>query len=234
MHAQKRRNNQPTNGQTREDPGHEAWLSAAESQTLRMITESASLKDILTDVCASIDRHISPSISTMRSETDATSAMAETIAQDKDLTRMLLRSVGVGVPEGRPVRDVADAWDLPLIAAMQTDVPGAVGALPDALGEAGVRYLSVAHNWAGRSVPPFRYRNLGTLAAIGRRAAVVEFGSLQLRGFIGWLFWSVVHIYFLIGLRNRFVVALTWLWGYITFQRGARLITEVPPPRPQA
>jgi NADH dehydrogenase len=87
---------------------------------------------------------------------------------------------------------------------------------------------------AGRSVPPFRYRNLGTLAAIGRRAAVVEFGSFQLKGIIGWLFWSVVHIYFLIGLRNRFVVALTWLWSYVTFQRGARLITEVPPPPSQA
>jgi NADH dehydrogenase len=87
---------------------------------------------------------------------------------------------------------------------------------------------------AGRSVPPFRYRNMGVLATIGRRAAVVEFRSFQLRGFIGWVFWSVVHIYFLIGLRNRFVVALTWLWGYITFQRGARLITEVPPPQSQA
>jgi NADH:ubiquinone reductase (H+-translocating) len=86
---------------------------------------------------------------------------------------------------------------------------------------------------AGRSVPPFRYRNLGVLATIGRRAAVVELGPIQVKGFIGWLFWSVVHIYFLIGLRNRFVVALTWLWSYLTFQRGARLITEVPPPRPQ-
>jgi NADH dehydrogenase len=84
---------------------------------------------------------------------------------------------------------------------------------------------------AGRSVPPFRYRNMGVLATIGRRAAVVEFQSFQLKGFVGWLFWSVVHIYFLIGLRNRFVVAVTWLWSYITFQRGARLITEVPPPR---
>ena len=53
----------------------------------------------------------------------------------------------------RGARDVAEAWDLPLVSAMQTDVPGAVGALPDALGEAGVRYLAVAHNWAGRSVP---------------------------------------------------------------------------------
>ena len=73
---------------------------------------------------------------------------------------------------------------------------------------------------------PFRYMHLGELATIGRRAAVVEFGHLHLRGFTGWLFWSVVHIYFLIGLRNRFIVAFTWLWSYLTFQRGARLITE--------
>ena len=91
----------------------------------------------------------------------------------------------------------------------------------------------IAERIAGRSVPPFRYRNMGVLATIGRRAAVVEFRSFQFAGFVGWLFWSVVHIYFLIGLRNRFVVALTWLWGYITFQRGARLITEVPAPGPQ-
>ena len=86
---------------------------------------------------------------------------------------------------------------------------------------------------SGRTLPPFRYKNLGLLATIGRRSAVVELGPIQLQGFVGWLFWSVVHIYFLIGLRNRFVVAVTWLWSYITFQRGARLITEVPPLRPQ-
>jgi NADH:ubiquinone reductase (H+-translocating) len=91
----------------------------------------------------------------------------------------------------------------------------------------------IAARIAGGTLPPFRYKNLGTLATIGRRSAIVELGPIQLRGFIGWLFWSVVHIYFLIGLRNRFVVAITWLWSYITFQRGARLITEVPPPRPR-
>jgi len=92
----------------------------------------------------------------------------------------------------------------------------------------------IAARIAGHSVPPFRYRHQGDLTTIGRRAAVVEFGRLRLKGFAGWLFWSVVRIYFLIGLRNRFVVALTWLWGYITFQRGARLITEVPPPRSES
>jgi NADH dehydrogenase len=75
---------------------------------------------------------------------------------------------------------------------------------------------------------PFRYMHLGELATIGRRAAVVKFGALELKGFLGWLFWSLAHIYFLIGLRNRFVVAFTWFWDYITFQRGARLITDVP------
>jgi NADH dehydrogenase len=85
----------------------------------------------------------------------------------------------------------------------------------------------IAARAAGRpSETLFRYKHLGELATIGRRAAVVEFGYLHLRGFIGWLFWCVVHIYFLIGLRNRFIVAFTWLWSYLTFQRGARLITE--------
>ena len=77
--------------------------------------------------------------------------------------------------------------------------------------------------------PPFRYRHRGDLATIGRQAAVVKIGWFELRGFLGWLFWSVVHIYFLIEVRDRFIVAFTWFWEYVTFQRGARLITQVPP-----
>jgi NADH dehydrogenase len=88
----------------------------------------------------------------------------------------------------------------------------------------------IAARIAGKPAPkPFRYMHLGDLATIGRRAAVVKLGRLHLRGFIGWLFWSVLHIYFLIGLRNRFIVAFSWLWSYVTFQRGARLITNSPP-----
>ena len=88
----------------------------------------------------------------------------------------------------------------------------------------------IAARVAGRAAPAsFRYMHLGELATIGRHAAVVKFGQLELKGFIGWMFWSVVHIYFLIGLRNRFIVAFSWLWSYLTFQRGARLITDQPP-----
>lgn len=73
--------------------------------------------------------------------------------------------------------------------------------------------------------PPFRYRNYGNLATIGRKSAVIDFGVVHLRGFVAWVIWSVAHVYFLIGFRNRLVVALNWLWAYFTFQRGARLIT---------
>jgi NADH:ubiquinone reductase (H+-translocating) len=86
----------------------------------------------------------------------------------------------------------------------------------------------IAARLAGRSLPPFRYRNLGEFAAIGRRKAIARFNRVHIKGFIAWLLWSVAHVYFLIGLRYRFIVAFTWLWDYITFQRGARLITEVP------
>lgn len=88
----------------------------------------------------------------------------------------------------------------------------------------------IAARIAGRPpLPPFRYRHQGDLATIGRHAAVVKLGKLELKGFIGWLFWSLVHIYFLIEMRERFLVAFMWFWDYLTFQRGARLITEVPP-----
>ncbi len=93
------------------------------------------------------------------------------------------------------------------------------------------RYVGqvIAARVQGKPSPsPFTYHHLGELAAIGRKSAVVKLGILQLTGFPGWLFWSAVHIYFLIGLRNRFVVALNWLWSYLTFQRGARLIGIAP------
>jgi NADH dehydrogenase FAD-containing subunit len=76
-----------------------------------------------------------------------------------------------------------------------------------------------------RAPAPFRYRHLGNLATIGRTAAVADFGWLRLSGGIAWLLWGLVHIYFLIGFRSRLAVALDWLWAYLTFQRGARLIT---------
>jgi len=77
----------------------------------------------------------------------------------------------------------------------------------------------------GKAVPPFRYRDFGSLATIGRKRAIVQMGRFKLTGFLAWVLWSVAHIYFLIGFRNRLAVAMNWLWNYVTFQRGTRLIT---------
>jgi NADH dehydrogenase len=79
----------------------------------------------------------------------------------------------------------------------------------------------------GKSLAPFHYRDWGSLATIGRKRAVVQMGRFKLKGFFAWVLWSVAHISFLIGFRNRFVVAINWLWNYVTFQRGTRLITGV-------
>jgi NADH dehydrogenase len=78
----------------------------------------------------------------------------------------------------------------------------------------------------GKTLPPFRYKHAGSLAQIGKRLAVIDFGWIKLRGAIAWWIWGIAHIYFLIGLRNRLSVAMTWLWIHARDQRAARLITQ--------
>ncbi len=75
------------------------------------------------------------------------------------------------------------------------------------------------------SRPPFHYWDKGSLATIGRAAAVAQFGRIHISGFLAWLSWLFVHILFLIGFRNRLLVFIQWAWSYVTYERGARLIT---------
>jgi NADH dehydrogenase len=87
----------------------------------------------------------------------------------------------------------------------------------------------------GRAAGPFRYRDYGNMATIGRRRAVIDFGRLQLSGFPAWLLWCVAHILFLVGFRSRLSVGLSWAWNYLTFERSARLITgDADEPAPAA
>ena len=90
------------------------------------------------------------------------------------------------------------------------------------------RYLgrALARTVAGKPWPgPFRFRHYGNMATIGRNAAIADFGWWRTGGAIGWWLWGIVHIYLLIGFRNRLLVAMQWLWIYLTGQRHARLIT---------
>ena len=83
----------------------------------------------------------------------------------------------------------------------------------------------IAADLAGRARRPFHYRDKGSLATIGRAAAIAQFGKIHISGFLAWLSWLFVHIFFLIGFRNRVVVMFQWAWSYLTYQRWARLIT---------
>jgi NADH dehydrogenase len=92
--------------------------------------------------------------------------------------------------------------------------------------------LHVAHTihrrLKGETAPrAFRYRHAGNLATVGKRSAVIDFGWLKIRGWVAWWIWGLAHIYFLIGLRNRLAVALSWLWIYVSGNRSACLITQV-------
>ena len=82
----------------------------------------------------------------------------------------------------------------------------------------------------GEPLEPFRYRDKGSLATIGRSSAVAQLGRLRLSGFVAWVAWLAVHIFFLIGFRNRFIVMFEWAWAWFTYQRSARVIWGRPAP----
>src|SRR5271167_4908623 len=78
----------------------------------------------------------------------------------------------------------------------------------------------------GRSAPPFQYRDKGNLATIGRAAAVADIKGLRLSGFVAWLTWLLVHLWYLVGFQNRIVVFIRWAFSFTTHGRSARLIAD--------
>ena len=107
-------------------------------------------------------------------------------------------------------------------------VPGVPGVAPAAIQMGRHVARNIIADIEGRARQPFRYRNKGSLATIGRARAVADFGWLRFGGFFAWVAWLAVHIWYLIGFRNRFLVFLNWAWNYVTFRRGARIITQLP------
>ena len=126
---------------------------------------------------------------------------------------------------GRP--EIYVAGDLASIARDGKPVPGLA---PAAMQEGRHAARNVRRAIAGRPTLPFRYVDKGTLATIGRSRAVADIRGWQISGFFAWAAWLGIHIFFLIGFRNRLLVMFEWAWAYLTWQRGARLITggEIP------
>ncbi len=119
--------------------------------------------------------------------------------------------------------DVYVIGDLAHIEENGTLVPGVA---PAAMQQGRHAAGNIRWTLEGRPRQPFHYVDKGMLATIGRGAAVAHIGRFKTSGYLAWLLWLFVHILFLIGFRNRLIVMVQWAWSYITFDRGARLITE--------
>jgi NADH dehydrogenase len=130
-----------------------------------------------------------------------------------------------------PGRD--DVFVIGDLAALEQDGKPVPGVAPAAMQMGRHAATNVARVIEGRPLAPFRYVDKGSLATIGRRAGVADFGSLRLSGFLAWFAWLAIHIFFLIGFRNRFVVMFEWAWAYFTYQRSARLILGLRETQPR-
>jgi NADH dehydrogenase len=115
------------------------------------------------------------------------------------------------------------------LAHVEKDGKEVPGVAPAAIQEGRHTARNILRLLSGRTSEPFEYTDKGSLATIGRAAAIADLGAVKLSGTLAWLAWLAIHIFFLIGFRNRFLVIFQWAWAYLTYQRGARLITgDIP------
>ncbi|HTJ41386.1 MAG TPA: NAD(P)/FAD-dependent oxidoreductase [Kofleriaceae bacterium] len=151
------------------------------------------------------------------------SPLARSLGVPLDRAGRVIVEPDLSIP-GHP--DVFVIGDLAKMISDGTEVPGmAQGAIQSG------RHAAAIIKGAARA--PFRYRDKGSMAAIGRSQAVVQIKGVERAGFFAWLMWWVVHIALLISFRNRFAVMWQWIWSYATFQRGSRLITGPLPQLPK-
>lgn len=148
------------------------------------------------------------------------SPLAQSLNVPVDRAGRVLVEPDLTIPGHKDVFVIGD-----LAAVRQYDGSFVPGVAPAAIQEGQHTATNLVRATEGQPMRAFRYRDKGSLATLGRAAAVADFGKFHLSGFIAWMAWLVIHIFFLIGFRNRFLVFTQWAWAYLTYQRGARLIT---------
>lgn len=200
-------------------PSFPPQLSAKAEQSLRelgveLVTQ-ASVTEIASDLVMIGQEHIAAHTIIWAAGIEASPA-AQWLGAEQDRAGRIFVERNLRVPHQDRIFAIGDT----------ANVPGRDGrALPGIAPVAKQQGQFVADQILGRCTGPFTYRSFGNLATIGRKRAVIDWGSHQQSGFLAWLIWSVAHIWFLIGFRSRIAVGLSWAWNYLTYQRSARLIT---------
>ena len=146
-------------------------------------------------------------------------ALTQSLGVETDRAGRVLVERDLSLPGHREVFAIGD---MTLFLQDGKPLPG-VSPVAMQMGEAVAQ--NIHNDLTGNPRKEFHYTDKGTMATIGRKAAIAHVGKLKLSGFPAWLFWLGLHIWFLIGFRNRFAVMFNWAWSYFTYQRGARLIT---------
>jgi NADH:ubiquinone reductase (H+-translocating) len=151
----------------------------------------------------------------------AASPLGKTLGADVKLDRAgrVIVNQDLSVPGAEGVFVIGD------LASIKSDGKPVPGLSPAAMQEGRHAAKNIVRLIRGEPTLPFHYRDKGTLATIGKAAAVADIAGMHLSGLIAWLMWLFVHIFFLIGFRNRFIVVVEWAWTYLRNDRGARLIT---------
>jgi len=150
----------------------------------------------------------------------AASPLAQTLGVPLDRAGRVRVNPDLTVPGRDDVFVIGD------LASLEQDGKPVPGVAPAAMQQAKHTAKNLLRAVQGQPLLPFRYRDKGSLATIGRAAAVADLGRVKLSGVIAWLAWLFIHLFFLIGFRNRFIVLFEWAWSYVTYDRGDRLMTD--------
>lgn len=156
------------------------------------------------------------------------SPLGRSLGVPLDKSGRVLVEPDLSVPGRREVFVVGD------LAAVRWGDRLVPGLAPAAIQEGRHAARNILRALRGEPSAPFRYVDRGTLATIGRAAAVAELGRVKLSGLVAWIAWLTIHIFWLIGFRNRFLVTFEWAWAYVTWERGARLVTAGAASDPRA
>ncbi|HEU5059254.1 MAG TPA: NAD(P)/FAD-dependent oxidoreductase [Kofleriaceae bacterium] len=207
-------------------PTYPEDLSRAAERQLRKLGVTVRTGSLVTDIdehgVTLKDGERIPSRTVLWAAGVAASPVARTLGAPLDRAGRIEVLPDLTVP-GHP--EIFVAGDL---AALRCDGVPVPGVAPAAIQEGKHAAKNIRRAMAGQPLEPFRYRDKGSLATIGRAAAVASFKRVKLTGFLAWWAWWAIHVFFLIGFRSRLLVMFSWAWSYLTFQRGARLITGEP------